>query len=300
MLHPMSGMISTEDVRLFLAVASHLSFVEAARRTGIPTSTVSRRVAKLEEALGTRLLQRTSRQVGLTQEGARLVERAGPLVEELEGVLQRSAERDDEPTGRLRVTAPLMTGAQRIAPALFSFAARHRGVQVELHLTNSLVPLVDEGFDLAFRTGPVRDAELVARRVGSVPFSLAASPGFVRQALKQRPRLSRERLGEVPAILPRPGAVWRLRRKDGSADEVRPLERFCADDPRVMISAAVAGLGVVCAPTEVIAQQGSQLVPVTVASRTVEARELFAVYPSRRQLPARVRLALDWILARDG
>ncbi|MCE9669757.1 LysR family transcriptional regulator [Myxococcus stipitatus] len=292
-------MVSTEDVRLFLAVAKHLSFVEAARRLGIPTSTVSRRVARLEETLGARLLQRTSRQVRLTQEGARLVERTGHLVEELDAVLQRSAERDDEPTGRLRVTAPLMTGAQRIAPALFSFAARHRGVQVELHLTNSLVPLVDEGFDLAFRTGPVRDAELVARRVGSVPFSLAASPQFVREELKQRPHLSREQLGDVPAILPRPGSVWRLRRRDGSTEEVHPRERFCADDPRVMISAAVAGLGVVCAPTEVIEQQGRQLVAVTVAARAVESRELFAVYPSRRQLPSRVRLALDWILARE-
>ncbi|WP_437682518.1 LysR family transcriptional regulator [Sorangium sp. So ce131] len=292
----MSGMISLEDVRLFAAVAHHLSFVEAARRTGVPTSTVSRRVAALEEALGVRLLQRTSRRVGLTGEGARLLERAGPLLDELGSVLDRAADREEEPAGRLRVTAPVMTGAQRIAPALFAFAARHPRLSVELTLTNAVVPLIEEGVDLAFRAGPVHDAELVARRLWSVPYALAASPRFVRQALKGRARIDRGSLGALPAVLSQPGGAWRLRRRDGSVEEVRPRAQFCVNDPRVAIAAAVEGLGVVCAPAEVIAQQGEALVRLAVAGRTVEPRELFAVYPSRRLLSARVRLALDWVI----
>ncbi|HEX8539378.1 MAG TPA: LysR family transcriptional regulator, partial [Cystobacter sp.] len=157
-----------EDLRLFAAVARHLSFVEAARKLGVPTSTLSRRVANLEEALGARLLQRTSRRVGLTEEGARLLERAGPLLDALASVLDRTVDREEEPAGRLRVTAPVLTGSQRIAPALFAFAAKHPRISVELTLTNARVSLIEEGYDLAFRIGPIQDAELVARRIWSV------------------------------------------------------------------------------------------------------------------------------------
>ncbi|WP_224360517.1 LysR family transcriptional regulator [Hyalangium versicolor] len=288
-------MTSLDDLRLFVAVAHHSSFVEAARRTGVPTSTVSRRVSQLEEALGVRLLQRTSRSVGLTHEGERLLERAGPLLEGLASVLDTSVEQEGELSGRLRVTAPVMTGSQRIAPALFAFAAQHPRLSLELHLTNTRVSLVEEGFDLAFRTGPIQDAELVARRVWSTPFAFAASPGFVRQELKGRTLLDREQLGSVPAILSLPG-VWRLRRKDGSTEDFRPRERIRVNDPRMTIAAAVQGLGVVCAPKDAIEQQGEALVQLTLKGRTVEPREIYAVYPSRRQLPARVRLALDWVM----
>jgi LysR family transcriptional regulator, transcriptional activator AphB len=292
----MDGMMSLEDVRIFVAVARHSSFVEAARRTGVPTSTVSRRVAQLEETLGARLLQRTSRRVGLTHEGARLLERAGPLLDELTSVLDKAADREDEPSGRLRVTAPVMTGAQRIAPALFSFAARYPRLTVELALTNSVVDLVEEGIDLAFRAGPVQDGELVARRLWSIPFALAASPGFVRQVLKGRTQLERGSLGSVPAIVGQPGGTWRFRRRDGSIEELRPYERLCVNDPQVAIAAAVQGLGVVRAADEAIEQQGKALVRLTVAGRTVEPRDMFAVYPSRRLLSSRVRLALDWVM----
>lgn len=292
----MNGMMSLDDVRIFVAVAQHSSFVEAARRTGVPTSTVSRRVAQLEETLGTRLLQRTSRRVGLTQEGVRLLERAGPLLDGLSAVLDRSADREDEPAGRLRVTAPVQTGSQRIAPALFSFAERYPRLTVELKLTNSVVDLVEEGFDLAFRAGPIHDRELVARRMWSVPFALAASPRFVRQVLNGRTRLERDSLGTVPAILTRAGGAWRFLRRDGSLEELRPREQLSVNDPRVAIAAAVQGLGVVCAPSEAIDEQGKALVRLGVTGRTVEPREFFAVYPSRRLLAPRVRMALDWVM----
>jgi DNA-binding transcriptional LysR family regulator len=295
MVHPMDGMMPADDVQLFVMVARHSSFVEAARRTGIPTSTVSRRVARLEEVLGVRLLQRTSRRVGLTQEGARLLERAAPLVEELASVVDAAADRTEEPSGRLRVTAPVMTGAQRIAPALFSFAARYPRITLELTLTNAMLPLVEEGIDLAFRAGPIRDAELVARHLWSVPFALAAAPRLVRERLKGRTRLDRATLESLPAVFSRLGGSWRLLRRDGTAEEVRPRERLTVNDPRLAIMAAVEGLGVVCAPADAVEQQGRALVPLTVEGRTVEARDLYAVYPSRRLLPTRVRLALDWV-----
>src|SRR5215217_1473314 len=293
----MNGMMVSENLSLFVAVARQLSFVEAARRLGITTSTVSRRIALLEETLGTRLLQRTSRRVGLTQEGTRLLERAGPLLDQLGEVLDQSVDREEEPAGRLRITAPVTSGAQRIAPLLFAFAAQHPRVDVELTLTNSMVDLVEEGFDLAFRVGPIRDAELVARRLWSIESVFADSPRFVQDTLKGQTQLTREALEKVPAVLTLPRGVWRLRRRDGGVEEVRPKDvRVTVNDPRVAVAAAQEGLGVVSAPREMVDPHGKALVPLTVKGRTLEPRELFAVYPSRRQLSTRARRALDWVV----
>src|SRR5262245_28511518 len=112
----MLGMMSLDDVRLFVAVARERSFASAARRIGVPTSTLSRRIAALEDALGVRLLHRTSRSVGLTGDGGRLLARAGGVLDELLAALDRAADREAEPAGRIKITAPVLTGSTRIAP----------------------------------------------------------------------------------------------------------------------------------------------------------------------------------------
>jgi LysR family transcriptional regulator AphB len=200
MLHPMDG--TMDDVRLFVAVARSRSFAAASRETGVPTSTVSRRIARLETQLGLRLLQRTSRRVATTDEGARLLGQAAPLFDGLAAALDALRDRPQAPTGHLRVTAPLVTGAGPIARALASFARAHPGITVDLSLTNAVVDLVRDGFDLAFRAGPVRDGDLVARRLWPVEYALAASRGFVgaRSAGAEcsRARRSRRRSAWAP------------------------------------------------------------------------------------------------------
>jgi DNA-binding transcriptional LysR family regulator len=285
-----------DDVRLFLEVARHASFVEASRRTGVPTSTVSRAIARVEAALGVRLLQRTSRRVVVTDDGARLVARAAPLFAELDDVMDGAVDRDPEPSGRLRITAPVVTGASLVAPAMVGFAARYPKVEVDLRLTNAVLSLVDEGIDLGFRAGPIRDAELVARRLMTLPYALAGSPGFVRAHLTGAPRVTAAALAELPALVGSPQSPWRLRRRDGSIEEVRPRARFAVNDPRVAVDAARRGLGVVRAPAELIAREGDALVPIAVAGATLEPGELFIVYPSRQRLPVRVRAAIDWMI----
>lgn len=296
----MDETIEVADVHLFVAVARQASFAGASRRTGVPTSTLSRAVARLEEALGVRLLHRTSRRVSLTHEGAWLLERAAPHVEGIREALDNVADSDDSPAGRLRVTAPVVTGSERIGQALMAYAAAHPRVSVDLHLTNAVVNLVAEGFDLAFRAGPVADGDLVARRLWSVPFALAASPGFVERALAGRRTIGAALLAEVPAIVTRPGMTWRFRRADGAASEVRPREHFSVNDPRVAIEAAKAGLGVVRAPRDAIAREAGALVMLEAELGEVEAREMFAVYPSRRFVPRRVRAAVTWVVRAAG
>ncbi len=283
------------DLPLFIAVARCESFVEASRRTGTPASSVSRAVARLEQTLGVRLFQRTSRRVALTHEGTKLLERAGPLADEIDGVLDAVADREDEPSGRLRITAPVVSGAEQIGPALVSFAAKYPRVSVELHLTNAVLDLIEDGFDLGFRAGPVADGELVARRVWSVPYTVAASPRFIKQKLRGARRIGARALQDLPAVLTEGYPVWRFVRTDGTREEVRPASRFQVNDPRVAIEAARQNLGMVCAPRAAIA--GTELVPITIDEGEPEARELYAVFPSRRLLPRRVRLAIEWIVA---
>lgn len=291
MLRPMNETKSLDDLRLFLSVARRSSFADAARREAMPTSTLSRRIAALEASLGTRLLQRTSRSVVLTHEGAQLVERTGALLDSLESAFSGAG---DAPAGTLRVTAPVVSGAERIAPALFAFVERYPAVKLELQLTNALVDVFDERIDLAFRVGPIADSRLVARRLWRSPFVLAASPAFIRRELGQRTTVGRDELERLPAVVNRP-SPWRLLRK-GRVEELRPHVRVQVNDPRVGMDAAMRGLGVLCAQEELVRRAGSRLQRLTVKGATFEPRELFAVFPSRSLMPARVRMALDAVV----
>jgi len=296
MYHPKFETIDLSDVHLFVAVAERASFIAASRKTGVPTSTVSRAVARLEDSLGVRLLHRTSRRVSPTQEGAWLLSRAAPLVDELGEVLAGIGERDEEPAGRLRVTAPIVTGSQQIARALTAFAAAHPRVSVELHLTNAVVNLVEAGFDLAFRAGPIADTDLIARKLWTGRFVLAAAPGFVKRVLKGRRNLSAEKLTAIPAVVTRSGVAWRFLAPDGGVRELTPQESFVVNDPRVAIEAAKAGLGIVRAPQDLVEREKSALELLECELGEPEGRDMYAVYPSRRLVPRRVQAAIEWVL----
>lgn len=297
MNHPNDEMVDLSDVQLFVAVAKHTSFVGASRKTGVPTSTVSRAIARLEQALGTQLLHRTSRKVVPTQAGAWLLQRAESLVGELQHVLEDVKERQDEPSGRLRVTAPVMTGSEQIGQALLAFAAKYPRVSLELQLTNTIVNLREEGLDLAFRAGPITDQDVVARKLWTAPFALAATPAFVKKYLRGRRTLTAAKLAELPAVVTRSGAAWRFYDTAGKMAELVPREQVCINDPRVAVTAAKMGLGIVRAPRDLIAREGNALVTLSCELGEAEGREMFAVYPSRRLLPLRVRAAIDWVLA---
>jgi LysR family transcriptional regulator, transcriptional activator AphB len=289
-------LLSLEDLRVVVAVARHGSFVEAARRTRVPSSTVSRAVARFEAAAGVRLFQRTSRRMSLTDEGARLIEQASPLLDELGQVVDNLTGDAGVLSGRLRVTAPVVSGGGEVGAALIAFAEAHPRVIVELHLTNAVVDLVTDGFDLAFRAGPiVQGADLVAKRVASAPYAIGASPAFVRREIGRARRLSRADLEAVPAILARPGATWRFQRADGTRTEVRPRGHFCVTDPRVAIGAAVRGLGMVRAPREWIVAAALRVLEPSADVGVPEPRDLFAVYPSRHLVPKRVAAAVAWV-----
>ncbi|WP_394824597.1 LysR family transcriptional regulator [Pendulispora albinea] len=291
----MNRTMSIDDLRVVIAVANQGSFIAAAHRTHVPTSTVSRAVARFEEAVGVRLFQRTSRRVSLTHEGALLLERAAPLLEELGEVIGKLSDDSQVVAGRLRVTAPMVTGAGPIGAALMSFAEANPKVTVELSLSNAVVDLVESGIDLAFRGGPVEGADLIVQRIGSVPFAIGASRSFVQRELPRRKALDLGALESLPAIIAHPGFVWRFRREDGTVREVQPRARFCVNDPRVAVDAAARGLGLVRSPPDLLAAAGLVVLEPARDVGKPEGRDLFAVYPSRRLVPKRVTMAVEWV-----
>jgi DNA-binding transcriptional LysR family regulator len=286
-------MIDLDDLETFVAVARAGSFVEAARRTRTPTSTVSRSIARLEERLGVRLFHRTSRRVSPSADGERLLARVGPHIDGLAEITAETRERASEPVGRLRVTAPVVSGSTWIGKALAAFAEAYPRVRVELHVTNAIVDLVAEGFDLGVRAGPVEDTSLVARKITQAGHVLAASPAFVARELGGRTTLTRADLERLPAVVHRHGTHWTFVGEEGEI-AILPNERFAVDDPRVAIDAAVAGMGIVRAAASLL--EGRGLVALSTDWGCLAPRALYAVHPGRA--PRRVRLAIEHLARR--
>jgi len=176
----MAATIDVSRVSAFVAVAERSSFSAAARALGLPTSTVSRAVAALEAELGMRLLQRTTRHVSLTTDGAALYDKLAPAVHAITDALDAAGD-GEEPSGLLRVTAAPDVGATLLAEAVTRFTARHPAVRVEVALTSRTVDLVAEGFDAAVRaaTKPLKDSSLVARTLATLDVHVYASPAYV-------------------------------------------------------------------------------------------------------------------------
>lgn len=230
----------------FAAVAEGRSFAAAARRLGRSPAAVTRAVAALEERVGARLLNRTTRSVALTAAGARALEiarRALADFGELEGV---AAVDRLEPRGRLAVTAPIVFGRLRLLPVVQAFLREHPAATVQLLLLDRVVSLVDEGFDVAIRLGRLPDSSLRAVRVGEVRRGVYASPGYLRaNGTPRTPQaLGRHACVACTAVTPVPGR-WTFQR-DGRSVVVPVSPRLLVNTAEAAIEAALAGLGPTC------------------------------------------------------
>jgi DNA-binding transcriptional LysR family regulator len=289
-----------DDLAVFVSVAQHASFVEASRRLAIPTSSVSRAVARLEEQLGVQLLRRTSRRVGVTDEGRQLLLRVAVHLEGLEEALATAADQHPEPSGVVRVTAPAYTGSTRIAGALAAFALAYPKITIELDATNAIRDLVQDGFDFGIRIGPYLHPDFVARKLWEGRFGLFASKKFIKRVLRGKPRVDRETLERESCIVLRTPMKWRFRAKGGDAIEVSPNARFVLNDPRGAVDVARRGVGIVLAPVDAVDAADRELVRLRADFGEPEPMALYVVYPTRRLLPQRVRLAIEWLAKIEG
>ncbi len=290
----MSGTIERlELLPVFVEVVRQGSFTAAATQLGLPKSTVSRRVARLERELGATLLVRTTRQLRLTEAGADLFEDAAPALDRLDEAARSLRERQRVPRGTLRITAPIDLGHDWLAEVITTFVERFPAVRVEVNLTNRIVDLVGERFDCAIRAGRLRDTTtLVARKMGGSRFGLFASPQYL--ARRGVPEALAD-LATHECVLFRASecrSTWKLDGPSGEEPvEVRGL--VSADDFSFLRSAVRAGAGIGMLPT--VGLDLDELVRVLPAY-SVEGGAAYFVYPRARQVPAKTLAFRDHVL----
>ncbi|AKV00216.1 Transcriptional regulator, LysR family [Labilithrix luteola] len=289
----MAGTIDIGAVELFVRVAELRSFRAAGDALGVPRSTVSRRVAELESALGTRLFHRTTRHVELTSAGKTYLRACGPALGTIMEAGRALTTRSEETAGLLRVTAPPTLAETLLGEAVAECLARHPQMRLELVLTDRHVDLVQEKFDLAFRTGPLKDTSVVAHELGRGRRRCFASREYLRQ--RGTPLTPRD-LGRHECILFTPfapGGRWTFRSR-GRATEVPVRGRLVVNSIPLAIDAAARGLGIACLPEGAVlgGLAANQLVEVLEAYAP-PARPVYAVHASGGRVSPAARAFLE-------
>jgi DNA-binding transcriptional LysR family regulator len=289
----MHGRIEVGAVELFVRVAELRSFRGAADALGVPRSTVSRRIGDLERALGTRLLERTTRHVELTSAGKAYLRACGPALGTILEAGRALSTGSGETAGRLRVTAPITLGEGLLGDVVAECLARHPQMSIELVLTDRQVELVAEKFDLGFRTGTVKDTSLVAHELGRAQPRCFAGRDYLRD--HGTPRTPRDLLRhECILFTPlAPRGRWTFRSR-GRAVEVPVRGRLVVNSIPLARDAAMRGLGVVRLPGALVAEglAAKQLVEVLDAYAP-PPRPAYAVHPSGGRVTPAARVFLE-------
>jgi DNA-binding transcriptional LysR family regulator len=285
-------------IAVFVRVVDEQGFTAAARALGLPKSSVSRSVALLEEALGARLLHRSTRSVKLTEAGTAFYEQASHGLAGVEDAAAKVADLQSVVRGTIRITAPVDAGVAVLEPAIARFVRRHPAVHFDVVLTGRVVDLVEEGFDLALRIGPLRDGALIARRIGQVDSALYASPRYLGRAGVPA-RI--DDLAKHQCVLfraTRGRAAWTLRGPAGD-ETVEVKGPIAVDEFSFARRAVLEGVGVGLLPTflcvrEVERGRLVRVLPTHVAPGSL----LNLVYPSAKYLPHRVAVFRDFLASK--
>ncbi|MGK3996775.1 LysR substrate-binding domain-containing protein [Sorangium sp. So ce1024] len=285
------------DLALFVHIAEHGGLSAAGRALGAPKTTLSRRLQLLEERLGVRLVQRTSRKFILTAVGEEVLEHARAMRVAAESVESVARHRVAEPSGMLRITCSVGMSKQLVAPLLPRFMARYPKVEVFLHATNRFVDLVEERFDLALRghTGPLPDTGLVQRLLSPAPWVLMAAPRYLdARGVPATPGELRAHAGLLLGGLSS-RAVWTLHSRDAT-EEIPFVPRLRTDDPVTLLGAVMAGLGIVAMPEYTCRDERArgELRRVLPEWHVGDHRVTMLVPSRRGQLPA-VRALADFL-----
>ncbi|TCU19318.1 LysR family transcriptional regulator [Rhizobium sullae] len=285
-------MLDLNDILVFARVVEAGSFTGAARLLGMPKTTVSRRIAALERELGIRLLQRTTRSLSVTDAGRLYYERSSQALRTIEDANLRLAEARAEPSGTIRISAPVGFGGF-LSGTVSGFLAIYPKTMVELRLTDDRLNLVEDSIDLAFRTGILPDSTLIARKLGSTHRILCASPDY----------LARLGVPEAPAdlafhhcVIAGPSttnAHWVLEGPHGE-ESVMVSGRFAANEMQAVIAAAIAGYGIAQLPDRMAeASVTDGRLCRVLGDYTTRAGGLYAVYPSSRHLSPAVKAFIE-------
>jgi len=290
-------------MRVFAGVVEAGSFVAAADELEMSKAAVSRYVADLEARLGVRLLHRTTRRLSLTQEGEVFFARCKELLSGVEEAEAEITERTGQAVGVLKVSAPVSFGILRLAPLWGSFMAAHPRVQLEVTLSDRVVDLVEEGFDMAVRIARLESSSLVSRRLSSTRMILCASPRYLRKHGK--PARPQDLAGHsiLSYSLLSIGDTWEFEGPQGPVSvDVHP--RMHSNSGDTCRTVALDHQGIILQPEFLVGEdlRTGRLVELMPQYRSIELG-VYALYPSRKHLPPKVRLLIEHLaqaLRRDG
>lgn len=294
-------MVNLNDLHYFVQAVECGGFAAAARRLSCPKSTVSKRVASLEEALRVQLLHRSSRSFTLTDVGKEVYEHARAAMMEAEAAESVVRRRLAEPSGTVRITASVPTAQFQLADRLPLLARRYAKLRIQLHVTDRFIDLMQEGFDIAIRSHFARlpDSDLIQRTMHVDPIALVAAPDYIAERGEpQTPEDLEDHHGLMAHMAAKP---WRLSDAAGRTVEVAPQAQFHADESIALLKAAEAGLGIVCLPQAISAQavRERRLVRV-LPTWTAGCVTTTILTPHKRgQLPA-VRAVIDFLMRSDA
>lgn len=283
-------------IRAFIDVVEAEGFSAAARKVGRSKALLSKYVRELEDDLGALLLNRTTRQFSLTEAGHTYYRTASDILKEIDNLADLVREGSKDLKGRIRVSAPRTFADAAVGASLIDFAVAHPDVTLEIISDDRFVDLVEEGYDVAIRITRLEDSGLIARKLSPFTLVACASPEFLE---RHGPIKHPSQLADVPCVVDTNGRFlnnWRFDDQDGSSYTVSVSGRLEVNSPLTAMRAAEAGLGVAFLPDFVYRQRADTgtLVPILENYMPTD-RGIYAIYPHRRYLPAKVRAFVDYL-----
>jgi DNA-binding transcriptional LysR family regulator len=289
-----------DAMQAFVAVADSQGFAPAARKLGLSPSGVTRLIAALEQRLGARLLQRTTRSVTLTDVGTRYLERIRRILADVEEAESSAEGERTRPTGRLVVSAPIGFGRLHVSPVMSKYLARYPEVSAELRLSDRMINLVEDGVDLAVRIGHLPDSTLVARHVGEMRRIMVASNAYLKRRGEPKTPQAIASLDTIQFGAATAGPDWRFV-EDGREIRIACTPRFTTNSADAAIQYAEQGGGL----TRVMAYQAAEALKcgrlkIVLAKFEQPALPIHIVYPTSRLLSAKVRAFIDLVAEADA
>jgi DNA-binding transcriptional LysR family regulator len=294
-------MDTIDGIKTIVAVVETGSFTAAGERLGMSKALVSKYVGEVEQRLGVRLFNRSTRRQSLTEAGKDYYDRAVPLLEEFTALADNVAKSQTAVQGRLRVSAPVTFGEMSLSPIIVEFMALYPEIQLDLQLTDRKVDMVADGIDVVIRIGSVDDSTLIARKISTVPLVLCAAPDYLEQ--HGTPAAAQD-LAKHHCIIDsnfRIGDQWPLTSAKKVTETVKVNSRIAVNSPKAVKEIALARGGIGLIP-EFIVEESLFLEDLqqVLPQYTVMSFGLYAIYPHRQYLPRKVRCFIDFLLERFG
>lgn len=283
-----------DDLDLFVGIVEAGSLSAAARTRGLPKSSVTRRLAALENRLQARLIERNTRHLAPTEAGRRLYERLRPAITDMRAAEAEFKSEVSKPHGHLRLTATGAFGRLFIAPLLGRYLRRHPSVSAELLLLDRPVSVIDEGFDLAIRMGPLQDSAMVHRKLADIRRVLCAAPAYLTAA---KPLQRLQDLKRADGLVSVDGNLWSFA-VAGRIVTITPRRQLATNQLEVLHSAVLGGCGIAMLPAFLVEDdlEAGRLVEILADHQPI-AGAAHALWPSSRNMPARTRGFIDFLAA---